>query len=59
MTTHSMEEVDLLSDKIVILVDGTSRCVGSSLKLKNLYGEGYKVNMICDTSDTKEVVSLV
>lgn len=59
MTTHSMEEVDLLSDKIVVLVDGTCRCVGSPLKLKKLYGEGYKVNMMCDPANTAEVVKLV
>jgi ATP-binding cassette subfamily A (ABC1) protein 3 len=35
LTTHSMEEADILSDRIVVLVDGKIKCIGNSLFLKN------------------------
>jgi len=30
-----MEEADILSDKIAVIVDGEIKCVGTSLSLKN------------------------
>jgi len=35
LTTHSMEEADVLSDRIAVIVDGSLRCIGPSLFLKN------------------------
>lgn len=46
LTTHSMEEADILSDRIAIMVDGNIKCVGTSLMLKNQYGKGYRLNLI-------------
>lgn len=46
LTTHSMEEAEILSDRIVVMVDGEIKCSGPSLYLKNHYGEGYKVELI-------------
>ncbi len=42
LTTHQMEEADILSDKIAIIVDGQLRSLGTSLFLKNHYGTGYR-----------------
>ncbi|KAG0224141.1 hypothetical protein BGW41_005240 [Actinomortierella wolfii] len=45
LTTHSMEEADMLSDRICIMTLGRLRCVGSSLHLKELYGSGFRLNI--------------
>ena len=38
LTTHFMDEADLLGDRIAIMADGIVKCCGSSLFLKNKYG---------------------
>ena len=59
LTTHAMEEADVLSDRIAVIVDGQFECVGTPLYLKNTFGDGYRINMICEQDDSKEVISLV
>ena len=46
LTTHSMEEADVLADKIAIMAHGKLRCIGNSLNLKNRFGDGYRVNIM-------------
>ena len=46
LTTHSMEEAEMLSDRVAVMVDGNIKCSGTCLFLKNTYGEGYKVELI-------------
>jgi len=41
LTTHFMDEADLLGDRIAIMADGKLRCAGSSLFLKQKFGVGY------------------
>ena len=48
LTTHSMEEADILSDRIGIISEGRLKCVGTPLFLKNTFGNGYRVNIVCD-----------
>ncbi|KAJ3077377.1 hypothetical protein HDU98_000027 [Podochytrium sp. JEL0797] len=43
LTTHSMEEAEALCSKIGILADGKLRCLANPLRLKQLYGSGYKL----------------
>ena len=43
LTTHSMEEADILSDRIVVICGGRLREIGTSLYLKNHFGDGYKL----------------
>jgi ATP-binding cassette subfamily A (ABC1) protein 3 len=45
LTTHFMDEADLLGDRIAIMAEGALMCCGSSLFLKNRYGAGYR--LIC------------
>lgn len=52
LTTHSMEEADILSDKIAIIAAGRIRCIGTQLSLKHEYGEGYTVSINCDLGNT-------
>ncbi|RLN96116.1 hypothetical protein BBJ28_00025887, partial [Nothophytophthora sp. Chile5] len=46
LTTHFMDEADILGDRIAIMADGQLCCVGGSLFLKNRYGAGYNLTMI-------------
>jgi len=39
LSTHFMDEADLLGDRIAIMAAGVIRCCGTSLFLKNKYGE--------------------
>jgi len=48
LTTHSMEEADLLGDRIGIMGHGTLLCIGTSLHLKNKFGLGYRINFSID-----------
>ena len=41
ITTHSMEEADVLCNRIGIVSEGILRCVGPQVRLKSLYGGGY------------------
>lgn len=45
LTTHSMEEADVLGGRIAIMARGRIRAMGSSLRLKQKYGSGYKVGV--------------
>lgn len=45
LTTHFMDEADLLSDRIAIMAEGRLRCVGSSMFLKKTYGVGYQLTI--------------
>ena len=46
LTTHYMDEADVLGDRIGIMCKGTLQCIGSSLFLKNRFGVGYKITMV-------------
>lgn len=46
LTTHYMDEADILGDRIGIMAGGKLVCLGSSLFLKNRYGVGYNVTMV-------------
>ena len=41
LTTHFMDEADILADRKAIMSKGSLRCYGSSLFLKNRFGLGY------------------
>ncbi|KAI8621977.1 P-loop containing nucleoside triphosphate hydrolase protein [Chytriomyces sp. MP71] len=43
LTTHSMEEAEALCQRIGIMAKGTLRCIGNSLRLKQLYGTGFRL----------------
>jgi len=46
LTTHSMDEADILADRKAILSNGNIRCEGSSLFLKSRFGLGYHLNIV-------------
>ncbi|KAJ6217457.1 hypothetical protein RDWZM_008614 [Blomia tropicalis] len=45
LTTHYMEEADVLGDRIVIMNDGKLSCIGSPLFLKRTFGTGYRLRI--------------
>merc|ERR1719343_417725 len=45
LTTHFMDEADILGDRIAIMAEGQLRCLGSSLFLKKTYGVGYQLTV--------------
>ncbi|KDO35461.1 hypothetical protein SPRG_18791 [Saprolegnia parasitica CBS 223.65] len=60
LTTHFMDEADILGDRIAIMAEGQLRCVGSSLFLKNRYGAGYNFALVrTETCDTAALIAFV
>lgn len=47
LTTHSMEEADVLCNRIAIVNNGILRCVAPQTRLKSLYGGGYHLQINC------------
>ncbi|KAK9090668.1 hypothetical protein Sjap_023845 [Stephania japonica] len=45
LTTHSMEEADILGDRIAIMAKGKLRCIGTSIRLKSRFGTGFVTNV--------------
>jgi ATP-binding cassette, subfamily A (ABC1), member 3 len=43
LTTHYMDEADILSDRIAIMSKGKVACLGSSNFLKDKFGVGYNL----------------
>ena len=46
LTTHFMDEADLLGDRIAIMGEGQLRCVGTPMFLKNRFGVGYHMTVV-------------
>uniref|UniRef100_A0A8D3B2I6 ABC transporter domain-containing protein n=1 Tax=Scophthalmus maximus TaxID=52904 RepID=A0A8D3B2I6_SCOMX len=62
LTTHFMDEADLLGDRIAIMAGGELQCCGSPLFLKNKYGAGYHMvivkDALCNVSEITRLVHL-
>uniref|UniRef100_A0A8C4H0N4 ABC transporter domain-containing protein n=1 Tax=Dicentrarchus labrax TaxID=13489 RepID=A0A8C4H0N4_DICLA len=60
LTTHFMDEADLLGDRIAIMAGGELQCCGSPLFLKNKYGAGYHMVIVKDAlCNVSEITRLV
>uniref|UniRef100_A0A671YG27 P-type phospholipid transporter n=1 Tax=Sparus aurata TaxID=8175 RepID=A0A671YG27_SPAAU len=46
LSTHHMDEADLLSDRIAIISKGQLHCCGSPLFLKNCFGVGFYLTLV-------------
>ncbi len=46
LTTHYMDEADILGDRIGIMTAGKMTCLGSSMFLKNRFGVGYVMTIV-------------
>ena len=61
LTTHYMDEADILCDRIAIMSEGRLQCCGSSLFLKSKFGVGYNLSMtrtspFCSESAVSDLV---
>ncbi|XP_052776388.1 phospholipid-transporting ATPase ABCA1-like isoform X2 [Mya arenaria] len=54
LSTHHMDEADVLGDRIAIISQGQLCCVGSSLFLKSRYGNGYYLTLVRADKDIDE-----
>ncbi|THF94336.1 hypothetical protein TEA_014849 [Camellia sinensis var. sinensis] len=59
LTTHSMEEVEHLCDRLGIFVDGSLQCVGNAKQLKARYGGSYVFTITTPSNYEQEVDSMV
>ena len=57
LTTHFMEEADMLGDRIAIMAEGQVKCCGSPMFLKSNLGAGFTLT-ITKESDTKSELIL-
>ena len=56
LTTHFMDEADILGDRIGIMADGKLKCCGGSLFLKNNFGVGYKLTVVKNEGGPNEAL---
>ena len=56
LTTHYMDEADILGDRIGIMAGGQLVCLGSSLFLKNRYGVGYNLTMVKKAKEENKAI---
>ncbi|KAM3603993.1 uncharacterized protein V6R79_004994 [Siganus canaliculatus] len=54
LSTHHMDEADLLSDRIAIISKGQLHCSGSPLFLKNCFGVGFYLTLVRRMKDLKK-----
>ncbi|XP_077406752.1 cholesterol transporter ABCA5 [Vanacampus margaritifer] len=60
LSTHYMDEADILADRKAVISQGRLKCVGSSLYLKTKCGVGYHLRMsISERCDAEQISSLV
>ncbi|CAB3398654.1 unnamed protein product [Caenorhabditis bovis] len=57
LTTHFMEEADLLGDRIAIMAHGKLQCCGSPMFLKQQFGDGYHLTLVFNTSDRADLIN--
>ncbi|XP_035262804.1 ATP-binding cassette sub-family A member 5 [Anguilla anguilla] len=60
LSTHYMDEADILADRKAVLSQGQLKCVGSSLYLKTKCGVGYNLRMsVTEASEVERITALV
>ncbi|KAL0864019.1 hypothetical protein Bca101_043137 [Brassica carinata] len=59
LTTHSMEEAEVLCDRLGIFVNGSLQCIGNPKELKGRYGGSYVLTMTTSEEHEQEVEELV
>merc|ERR1740138_998459 len=59
LTSHSMEECEVLCTRLTIMVDGQFRCLGSPMQLKAKYGGGYTLTIKALISENPDACSQI
>ncbi|KFM72238.1 ATP-binding cassette sub-family A member 3, partial [Stegodyphus mimosarum] len=60
LTTHYMEEADVLGDRVAIMAEGEIQCVGSPMFLKKKFGTGYHLHIVKNSKfDLRSITELL
>jgi len=59
LTTHAMEEADLLADEVAVMKQGELAAFGSPLELKKMYGSALQFSLLVDKSKMIETESFI
>lgn len=57
ITTHFMDEADILADRKAVISRGRLRCCGTSLFLKNKFGIGYHLTLVLDSKSKESAIT--
>ncbi len=55
LTTHFMEEADVLGDRIGIMAGGKLQCIGTTAFLKKYYGTGFTLKLTLKQKESQDV----
>jgi ABC-type multidrug transport system ATPase subunit len=53
-----MDEIEVLCDKIAVMINGQLKCLGSITDLKNRFGDGYRLIIKCNHDEYLELTVL-
>jgi len=59
VTTHSMEEADILCDRLTIMSAGELKCIGHPNDLKDRLGNGYSLSMTAEHGHEEVAIAFV
>uniref|UniRef100_A0A665XAY9 ATP-binding cassette, sub-family A (ABC1), member 12 n=1 Tax=Echeneis naucrates TaxID=173247 RepID=A0A665XAY9_ECHNA len=59
MSTHHLDEAEVLSDRIAFLEKGGLKCCGSPFYLKDKLGQGYKLTLTKKTPEAEQIDNAV
>jgi len=59
LTTHAMEEADLLADEVAIIRDGELAAFGSPLQLKSEHGTALQFSLMIDKDKVQDTVAYI
>lgn len=57
LTTHNMDEAEILGDRVGIMNEGRLCCLGSSQFLKQKFNCGFKLSFTCPSSTQSELLT--
>lgn len=57
LSTHFMDEADILSDRIAIIAEGRLTAIASSMTLKRYFAEGYMLTVVSDDSSNGQGIA--
>lgn len=59
LSTHFMDEADVLADRIAIMTNGTLRCWGTPFFLKKRFGAGYHLICVKNENTNTEAIDML
>ena len=54
-----MEEADVLGDRVCVMSKGRLRAINNSIALKNKYGDGYRISIVTDQTESQKIKDLI